>query len=1032
MFNCDETFDTEAIGRILIGLCQCGFWGCFDEFNRLEEKILSAVSQQIQTIQLALKDQKRDIRLVGKTVSVSEDTGIFVTMNPEYAGRSNLPDNLKQLFRSVAMVKPDKNLIAQVILFSQGYKEAELLSKKIVLFFDLCQDEMSKRLHYDFGLRALKNVLASAGNLRHRYISNDPEISEQSILIQSIIETIIPKLVGNDVFLLRVALMDTFPGCKFLKDPLPELREQIDRVCAESHLRNSEAWKEKIIQLYQMQNLHHGIILVGKSGKSTCWRVLLRALEKLEGIKSNSYVFDPKALSKEDLYGRLDSTTREWTDGVFTSILRRIVNNARGESSQRHYIVFDGDVDPEWIESLNSVLDDNKLFTLPNGERLSIPDNVRILFETHDLRFATLATVSRCGMLWFSEDVLNISDYLYRYLQILYHIPLNNIAHDPMNIAYTFRDLQDSTDEQIVLTSNQNPMQGSIMHTQHFIVKFLQPMLLEDDGLVGQCAKFVQDKFHVMLFDYRQALDSLFALLNRAIADIHEHNLKHPDFPLTHEKIKQVILKEFVYALVWAFGSTLEMECRHELALLIASSGVIDDDLLPAIDNFKGTKSLLDYALNIDSGGNWVPWAKLVPKVSVETHRVNSSDVVIPTIDTLRHEDLIMSWLLAYRAFILCGPPGSGKTMILASVLRSLSDYDIVYLNFSSATSIELILKVLGQHCNINKTQDGLVMQPRQEGRKLVLFCDEINLPTKDKYGTQRVITFIRHIIEQQAFWRASDSQMIRLRDIQFVGACNPPTDAGRVALCERFLRHCPVLFVDVPEGESLKQIYRTFNSAMLNLVPYLSSYSETTTEVMVEFYQKSKKRFSTEMQQHYIYSPRDLSRWVRAMYENLKPVDSISIETYVKLLAHEALRIFSDKLVHEDERRWTDDTLDCIIGKHFPHINCDLVLARPILFTHWIDKRYVPVDRRQLYDYIENKMQVFAEEELDMKLVLFDSALDHVLRIDRVLRQPFGHLLLVGTSGVGKTVLSRFVSWMNGYTVFQGMVVAAWIFLWL
>jgi dynein heavy chain 1 len=64
-------------------------------------------------------------------------------------------------------------------------------------------------------------------------------------------------------------------------------------------------------------------------------------------------------------------------------------------------------VDPEWAENLNSVLDDNKLLTLPNGERLAIPNNVRIIFEVETLKYATLATVSRCGMVWFSNDVLN-------------------------------------------------------------------------------------------------------------------------------------------------------------------------------------------------------------------------------------------------------------------------------------------------------------------------------------------------------------------------------------------------------------------------------------------------------------------------------------------------------------------------------------------------------------------------------------------------------------------------------------------------
>jgi hypothetical protein len=95
--------------------------------------------------------------------------------------------------------------------------------------------------------------------------------------------------------------------------------------------------------------------------------------------------------------------TREWTDGLFTHILRKIIDNVRGELDKRQWIIFDGDVDPEWVENLNSVLDVNKLFTLPNGERLSIPRNVRIMFEVTDLNHATHATVSRCGMVWFRQ-----------------------------------------------------------------------------------------------------------------------------------------------------------------------------------------------------------------------------------------------------------------------------------------------------------------------------------------------------------------------------------------------------------------------------------------------------------------------------------------------------------------------------------------------------------------------------------------------------------------------------------------------------
>ena len=153
-------------------------------------------------------------------------------------------------------------------------------------------------------------------------------------------------------------LADVFPGTEYVPVDLSALREKISEVCAERRLVEGERWIAKILQLYQIQKIQHGFMMVGPSGtgKTNAWNVLLSALERLDGVEGVSYVIDPKAIHKDALYGTLDPTTREWNDGLFTHILRKIVDDVRGESGKRHWIVFDGDVDPEWVENLNRLV----------------------------------------------------------------------------------------------------------------------------------------------------------------------------------------------------------------------------------------------------------------------------------------------------------------------------------------------------------------------------------------------------------------------------------------------------------------------------------------------------------------------------------------------------------------------------------------------------------------------------------------------------------------------------------------------------
>jgi len=993
VFNCSDQMDYKGMGKIYRGLAQSGLWGCFDEFNRINLDVLSVCAQQVFCVLSAIRERKLQFVFTdGAVVSLDPRVGFFITMNPGYAGRQELPENLKSLFRGVTMMVPNRQIIKKVKMAACGFQENDLLSKKFFVLYGLCEQQLSKQAHYDFGLRNILSVLRTMGASKRA----NPDKSETFLVMRTLRDMNMSKFVAEDVSLFLALIDDLFPGLKADKAVFEDIESAMNRISIEQGLQLWPSWQSKCVQLYETYQVRHGIMLTGPTGagKTTIAEVLAGALTEL-GTKHVIWKMNPKAITAPQMFGRMDAATGDWTDGVFAVLWRRAAKN----KNQNTWIVLDGPVDAIWIENLNTVLDDNKVLTLANGDRILMSGLMKAMFEPENLNNASPATVSRAGIIYVSDVELG-------------WVPLSR------SWTQTRRE-----QEAKVLT----PL------FEKYIDKLLWVVRLTCKPAMGGFPWEHVSRDFCYVTTCMVLLDAILA------ASVNSNEFYSEEH---YERI-------FLYCCTWSIGAALELNDRKKF-----HDGMVE--LGTNFPDFQDDETIYEFFVDAETT-QWRHWSSKVPKweYPAAEEKPRYADLVIPTLDSVRFEFLLGLVASVGKATLLVGGPGTAKTTTVDSFVRSFDSEEMMSksITFSSLTTPNIFqFSVEG---SVEKRQGRTFGPPG--GKKMTIFVDDISMPSMNDWGDQVTNEIVRQLLEQGGMYSLDKpiGDMKFVVDVQYIAAMNTP-GGGKNDIPNRLKRHFCIFFTPLPAVAAINNIFGALMEGRFDVGTFDEATVESAQKLVpmtVEVWKKVQlKMLPTPAKFHYLFNMRELSRVfqgvmlaVRDRFKKDAPEEPPfgskveSAQGYlVGLWKHECERVFCDKLTTNEDKIWTVNLINSQMKDNFGDEMYKTV-SEPLFFVDFLREPEMDDDTGEVVDsnpsnyesvrglehlrsVVEDRQRQFNEGSkiLKLELVLFEDALLHMSRISRVLAMDRGSALLVGVGGSGKQSLTRLAAYIAGAFTFQ------------